>query len=295
MTCPLQDAGTIDLYCYGELPPAARLEVDAHLPGCPACRQALEELSIIRAALAARPDVAAPPDGWPAFMARLDAAVAADAGSRATVPDGARWTAADGARWTASDAAPWTASDRAPGTASDAAPWTAWGQGSGYLAAAAAVALVTLSVLFAPHGSRPGGDTPSTRPMSGATRPAPQGGAIAAGADPALVSLSGQHFERSKLVVLGLATREPVDSAAGDWAYERELAATLLGDTRLYRQAAEARGMNAIADVMRDLELVLLQTSMSRGQDAESLEQLQRLIRRRDLLTRMDVVHAAGP
>jgi hypothetical protein len=62
----------------------------------------------------------------------------------------------------------------------------------------------------------------------------------------------------------------------------------------LYRQAAEARGMNSIAGVMRDLELVLLQTSMSGGPDATSLEQIQRLIRRRDLVTKMEVVNSAG-
>jgi hypothetical protein len=112
--------------------------------------------------------------------------------------------------------------------------------------------------------------------------------------DSALASLSGQHFERSKLVVLGLATRDAkVDP--GNWDYERELASTLLGDTRLYRIAAEERGMNTLAGVMRDLELVLLQTSMSEQHDAASLEQLQRLIRRRDLITKMNVSYTAGP
>lgn len=269
MTCPLQDAGTIELYFYDELPAPERRAVTGHLPACPACRQALEELAAVRAALAAQPDVAAPPDGWPAFMARLDRAVAApDAGPRAPLPDA----------W----------------------PWTASPAGSGYLAAAAAIALVTLSVLFAP-GRRPAGDAAPGRQASAQQQLAPAPDAMPADAvsadavpapDPALVSLSGQHFERSKLVVLGLATKEPEGSAGADWAYERELAGTLLGDTRLYRQAAEARGMNGLADVMRDLELVLLQTSMAQEPDAGSLEQLQRLIRRRDLLTKMDVVHA---
>lgn len=269
MTCPLQDAGTIELYFYDELPAPERRAVTGHLPACPACRQALEELAVVRAALAAQPDVAAPPDGWAAFMARLDRAVAApDAGTRAPLPNA----------W----------------------PWTASPAGSGYLAAAAAVALVTLSVLFAP-GRRPAGDAAPGRQASAQQQLAPAPDAMPADAvsadavpapDPALVSLSGQHFERSKLVVLGLATKEPEGSAGADWAYERELAGTLLGDTRLYRQAAEARGMNGLADVMRDLELVLLQTSMAQEPDAGSLEQLQRLIRRRDLLTKMDVVHA---
>ena len=113
----------------------------------------------------------------------------------------------------------------------------------------------------------------------------------AAAADPGLAAVSDQHFERSKLVVLGLATK---DARQADWDYERELAGTLLSDTRLYRAAAEERGMQSLAGVMRDLELVLLQTSMSEQRDAASLEQLQRLIRRRDLITKMEIVHAGG-
>jgi hypothetical protein len=110
----------------------------------------------------------------------------------------------------------------------------------------------------------------------------------------ALTQLSEQHFDRSKLVVLSLANKDPQDSGDIDWDYERQLAASLLGDTRVYRQAAEERGMSNLADVMRDLELVLLQTSMSESPDAESLAQLQRLIRRRDLITKMDVVKTSG-
>ena len=112
--------------------------------------------------------------------------------------------------------------------------------------------------------------------------------------DTALEQISEQHLERSKLVVLGLATKNPSDATGENWDYERTLATSLLSDTRLYRQTCEERGMNSLADVLRDLELVLLQTSMSEASDAESLAQLQRLIRRRDLITKMDVVATAG-
>jgi hypothetical protein len=40
---------------------------------------------------------------------------------------------------------------------------------------------------------------------------------------------------------------------------------------------------------MSDLELVLLQTSLADRQDPATLARLQRLIRKRDLVTRMDV------
>ena len=99
------------------------------------------------------------------------------------------------------------------------------------------------------------------------------------------MAVSGQHFERSKLVVLGLTTKT---GRQDDWAYERGLASSLLSDTRLYRLAAEERGMQPLADVMGDLELVLLQASMADEPTEASLHQLQRLIQRRDLLTKMD-------
>jgi hypothetical protein len=103
-------------------------------------------------------------------------------------------------------------------------------------------------------------------------------------------ALSEEHFERSKLVVLGLATKDPADRRASDWAYERELASSLLNDTRMYRLAAEDRGLTHIAGVMRDLEMVLLQTSMTDEKDPGALRQIQRVIQKRDLLEKMDAV-----
>jgi hypothetical protein len=41
---------------------------------------------------------------------------------------------------------------------------------------------------------------------------------------------------------------------------------------------------------MSDLELVLLQASLSDDRDAETLRRIQQLIRKRDLLTKMEVV-----
>ena len=95
-------------------------------------------------------------------------------------------------------------------------------------------------------------------------------------------------------MVLGLATKDPQMRTAADWAYERELASSLLNDTRLYRLAAEDRGLTSLAAVMNDLELVLLQTSFTDDKDPSSLPQLQRLIRRRDLIEKMDVVTTTG-
>ena len=57
---------------------------------------------------------------------------------------------------------------------------------------------------------------------------------------------------------------------------------------RLYRLAAEERGMKQIAGVMGDPELVLLQTSLANVPDRASLAQIQRLIRKRDLVTKIE-------
>jgi Putative zinc-finger len=269
MTCTIQHAGTIELYFYGELPPSERAAIETHLKRCDECRQALEDLSVIRSALSSRPDVASPPGGdWSAFMARLDDAVH-HADGRLVRIDG-------------------RSSHRQTATSFKrrAAP---------YLAVAALLALATTAALlvFSKTGSTPTG---GVAPIS-TKGPAPAAPVRAAGMsapDAALVSLSGQHFQRSKLVLLGLTTKDATKPGQGDWTYERELATSLLGDTRLYRQAAEQRGMDTLAGVMRDLELVLLQTSMSEQPDRESLEQLQRLIQRRDLLTKMNALNSGG-
>ena len=79
-----------------------------------------------------------------------------------------------------------------------------------------------------------------------------------------------------------------------DWAYERELATSLLKDTRLYRLAAEERGLTSLAGVMRDLELVLLETSMAEQTDQKALGQIQRIIEKRGLIEKMDAVPTVG-
>jgi hypothetical protein len=256
--CEVQAAGGIELYFYDELGAAERASVEAHVRGCAECANALEELRVIRDALASRPDVAAPPSGdWSAFMGRLDAALRpGDTGSMLR--------------------------------ADDASPR---GRYIAYLAMAALLALVTFSVALAlrvrhaPPAQTSASTTRTVQPKADAVdlEPAPR-------PDVAFEALSEEHFERSKLVVLGLATKGPADRRPSDWAYERELASALLNDTRMYRLAAEDRGLTDIAGVMRDLEVVLLQTSLTDEKDPSALPQIQRLIRKRDLLEKMDAV-----
>jgi hypothetical protein len=243
-TCIVHGSGQVELYFYDELADLDRRGVERHLASCAACRQALDELSLIRSALETRPQIDAPPSGgWSAFMARLDAAVARE-------------------------------------RALPAAPPVRPARGvMPLLAAAALLALVTLSVLLVAR-SRPA----TTGAADVATH------AVVEAEAPALAAAGQQHLERSKLVVLGLAGRDADETAVVEWHYERALASRLLDDTRLYRQAAEQAGLSSMADVMRDLEFVLLQASLTEGRQRSELTQIQRAIHKRNLLQKMDVV-----
>jgi hypothetical protein len=262
--CDVQASGAIELFFYDELDAAGREAMDRHLAGCGVCRTALGEMGVIRDALAARDAVSAPPSGdWSGFMTRLETAIDRDAATPRVVSF--------------------------PGPRPGRGVWLP------VVAAAALVAVVSGSVMatWYGRGRRAHGPVVAVAPT-----PVPAAvPAVAADADDlkaALASLSEQHLERSKLVVLGLANKDARQISARDWNYERQLATDLLGDTRMYRLAAEDRGMDDVARVMRDLELVLLQTSMSADSEPATLAQIQRLIQKRDLLGRMAVVNGSG-
>ena len=279
-TCEVLDSAAVELYFYDELDPTERRSVEQHLRTCADCRGALDELRLIRTVLASRPDVDAPPDGnWGPFMARLDAAVEREANPQAVVVP------------------------IAPRSASKAARSTEPNRLAAYLAIAATLTLVTSGSLYlarARQAAPPAATTVSNPVDPPAESPSPQvararaSAAPASGTDAAFASVSEQHFERSKLVVLGLATKDPREVSEEDWAYERQLASALLDDTRLYRLTAQERGLKTLAGVMSDLELVLLQASLAEERDSATLERIQRLIRKRDLMTKINAATAAG-
>jgi anti-sigma factor RsiW len=268
-------SGDIELYFYGELEPGDRAAVARHLRSCAECRRALEEMSTIRSALESSPRVDAPPDGdWAPFMRRLSDACRAESGPA----------------WDRAAEVPRVVSVGRHRAGKTLAP---------YLAMAALLALVTSGIVYvartAPAPPSPGVSIdPTAAAVDPAVRPVLVPASTVRSADAAFAALSEQHFERSKLVVLGLTSRDPARARDADWAYERGLATNLLSDTRLYRMAAEERGMKTLAGVMGDLEIVLLQTSLADGPDAEVLGQIQRLIQKRDLVTKMDVASATA-
>jgi hypothetical protein len=224
----------------------------------------LEELRVIREALAQRPDIAGPAGGdWSGFMARLDIAVRTPLQENVAAP-----LLTDVAQF--------------PPRAPAGRPYI------GLLAMAALLAIVTIGVVFAARQR-------SVAPLSNDTLASATSVVDAVpAATTGLRSAGARHFERSKLVVLGLADRQSAEASPSNWAYERELATSLLNDTRLYRIAAEERGLNGLASMMRDLELVLLETSMADESDSEALGQIQKLIRKRGLIQKMDTVASAG-
>lgn len=263
--CEWSESADVERYFYGEVDPAGRARLDRHVRGCAACRQHLEDLDAIRRALASRPIVDAPPAGdWSGFMRRLDGSVARPTRHAVGVSP---QRSADGGRLR---------------------PSRRWRRGS-LVALAATLALVAIG------GAMAARLRPVPAPTAGAPRPAAAVSVQRAEARPdhALREASAEHLERSKLVVLGLATRDP-HARAEDWQYERALAGTLLSETRLYRQAALQDGVQDVERVMRDLETVLLEASMSNAHDRAALARVQRLIARRDLVLKMQVASAAG-
>ncbi len=276
-SCELRDTADIELYFYGEFDPVDRARVESHLRGCEACRMRLEDLRAIRRALSSCPAVDAPPAGdWSGFMRRLDSAIAREA-----------------PRPGSGQAEPSKVTTFEPRNLESAASWNL----RYVLVIAATLALVTIGVLMAMR-FEPAAEisvavkTPVTAPVTDSTLVTSQ--VRSPQVDRALRESSAEHLERSKLVVLGLASKEPGEVSVADWAYERSLASSLLSDTRLYRLAAEERGLTSLAGVMRDLELVLLETSMAEGSDPAELPQIQRLIRKRQLIQKMDVVNTVG-
>lgn len=258
--CIRSSSEALTLYFYDELLPAARAEFDAHLNACADCRAALGELQVVRETLADRERPERSAGEWAAFMRRLDAALDAPAVDGTHAAPGT-WHAAP-----AQHVAPRTSRLRP-------------------LAIAATLLLaVALGVAWQVQHTRvPTAGVPQASPPAGtSTTPATPA------ADEALRAAATKHFERAKLVVLGLAMKDPANARPGDWEHERELAASLLPDTRLYRQFAMSAGDARLSDVLSDLETVLLQASMTADADSPDLQRLQRMIRRRDLLERMD-------
>jgi len=100
----------------------------------------------------------------------------------------------------------------------------------------------------------------------------------------------GDHLERSQLVLAELSNAADGKGKL-DISDERQMAAELLDDNRLYRQTARTTGDTAVATVLDDLERVLIE--IARGPSEVSsvqLAELQQQIESHGLLFKVRVL-----
>jgi hypothetical protein len=239
-----------ELYFYEELSADERAEFERHLPGCQPCRDALDELAEIRAALAPLPAFAQRSHfEWAAFMRRLDAQI--------------RGTGAPGEELAGR-------SSRMP---------------AAVLAIAASLVIgIGTGMLWQRERARQERPAATGSEAAGAVDRSP-GAQVRANVRDAAI----HHLDRSKIVLLGLANKDAGAVSADDWAYERSLAASLLPDTRLLRLSALEAGDAELASLLNDLEVLMLQASFSAEPDRATLSRLQRYISHRDLLVRAEL------
>lgn len=92
-----------------------------------------------------------------------------------------------------------------------------------------------------------------------------------------------EHFERSGLVLVEMANQQvdgPIDVSA-----EQERAEVLLTSNRLYRQAANGSGQRQTAEVLEDLERILMEISHSPSKlEPEEYEEIRQRINEAGIL-----------
>src|SRR5262249_1091865 len=100
----------------------------------------------------------------------------------------------------------------------------------------------------------------------------------------------GDHLERSQMVLAEL-TNAPDQKGKVDISDERQMAADLLGDNRPFRQTAHRTGDATVANVLDDLERVLLEIAHSPSEvSSNQLDDLRQQIESRGLLFKVRVL-----
>jgi hypothetical protein len=118
-------------------------------------------------------------------------------------------------------------------------------------------------------------------------QPSPSPAAIASARERVLLGAVSDHLERSRRVLVEMsgasAEQGPVDIAA-----ERASAQNLVADSRLYRQSAERVGEARVADLLDELERVLLEIANApEDMSPQELRDLRRRIEARDLVFKL--------
>lgn len=100
----------------------------------------------------------------------------------------------------------------------------------------------------------------------------------------------GDHLERSQMVLAEISNA-PDGKGKVDISGERQLAEDLLDDNRLYRQTAHRTGDTNVANVLDDLERVLMEIAHSPSEvSKDQFERLRHEIEERGLLFKVRVV-----
>jgi hypothetical protein len=104
-----------------------------------------------------------------------------------------------------------------------------------------------------------------------------------------LVVAVGDHFERSQMVLVEL--KNLPESKNIDITDEQSFAKDLLSANRLYRQTALTTGDNGLADVLEDLERVLVEVVHSPSTiSSAQLDDIRERIESQELLFKMRVI-----
>lgn len=110
------------------------------------------------------------------------------------------------------------------------------------------------------------------------------------GRDRVLLVAVGDHLERTRMVLVELVNAES-ENGSVDISAQQARAEALLGDNRLYRQSADLSGEREMADLLAEIERVLLEVARGPEEVGEiELAWLRDRIQSRDLLFKVKVI-----
>jgi hypothetical protein len=165
--------------------------------------------------------------------------------------------------------------ERLPRRRSFALRWFTWKP----LAAAAAMAAVVIAAFLA------GRTLPKPRATHG-----PATIADSQVRERVLMVAVGDHLERSQMVLVELSNAGTPQSGPLDISYEQRAAQDLVESNRLYRQTAASAGDAATANLLDELERVLLDIAHSPSEvSGKQLEDLRKEIESRGILFKVKV------
>ena len=277
-----------------ELSPADHVEVSRHVDVCPDCALVVAELQrIVRDAASLEP-MKPPPHVWHQIERQVRTTTATDvegprAAAYAELESNQLRRPAEAQRAKAGGQGRWRAQWR-----------PAW-----VLATAALVIAAFLTGRLVEHRARPSTDSTmaGARPLgapaganTGVNANAAANANVAANAKVAanvrervLLVAVGDHLERSQMVLVELANAQT--RGALDISQERQSADELLASNRLYRQTAAQIGETGVADLLDDLERVLVEVANGPSQvSMQELAAIQQRIEAQGILFKVKII-----